>query len=187
MRKATERSMKHSIVPFCLASLVILPSVKADISELKEVPASLTIYAPARNARLERRKVQGKLYDQMPTVNYTYTSVVAAFALPVLFKNAAASFPKGTKLTKFPDIKDDVIQVNLSKQFLQRGFWNSPNRTRLAVYSIVNTTVEGNPVRSVSYRVRLLIDGKPIRNLANVDLRKPLQPRMDMVSQHKAK
>ncbi len=77
------------------------------------------------------------------------------------------------------------MQVSLSKEFLQRGFWKSKQRTFLAVYAIVNTAVEGYGSGD-SLRVRILIEGKPFRNLANMDMRKPLRPRSDIVIGRKA-
>jgi hypothetical protein len=191
MRNATDRFMKYPIVPISLAGWAMLSPVKADTPALKEVPASLTIYVPTRNAKLERCKVQGKLYNFMPTALTTYASVVAEKALPLMFEKARTRFPKGTKLIKFPEIKAEhsgrnVMFVSLSEEILHRGFWKSKHQTLTAVYAIVNTAANdyegGN-----SLFVKLLINGKPIRNLANVDLRKPLHPRMDLVSEHKGK
>lgn len=167
------------------ASFALWSPAKAE-SELKEVPASLTIYVPTRNMKLDKRETKGKLYDQMPTALSTYASVVAERALPLLFQKARSSFPKGTKLTQFPEIKNDVMQVSLNKQFLQSGFWNSKERTLLAVYSIVNTAAEGYPTPDHSLRVRLLIEGKPFHNLANMDMRKALRPRFDTLIKRKA-
>lgn len=178
--------MKRLLALLCPIYLSLLPSaVKADSSELKEVPASLTIFVPAKNTKLERRKVKGKLYNMMPTALTTYASVVAEKTLPLLFQKSRSSFPKGTKLKSFPVIKDEVMQVSLSKEFLQRGFWKSKQRTFLAVYAIVNTAVEGYGSGD-SLRVRILIEGKPFRNLANMDMRKPLRPRSDIVIGRKA-
>jgi hypothetical protein len=136
MRKATIRFMKRSFVLLCLTSLVVSPSVKSDIPDLKEVPATLTIYVPVRNTKLERRKVRGKLYNFMPTAITTYASVVAQKALPLMFKKAPLSFPKGTRLTKFPNIKNEgigkeVMHVSLSKEFLQRVFGTTSARPYL--------------------------------------------------------
>jgi hypothetical protein len=176
--------MKTSQLFFALYTVFLsVPSSlgKADPCELKEVPASLTIYLPAKHGKLERRVVKGKLYDQMPTAPTTYASVVAEKALPLLFQKAQSSFPRGTKLTRFPEIEDDfVMRVSLSKQFLQRGFWNSQEKVLSAVYAIVNTAVEGYGLPENSLRVRFLIEGKPLRNLANMDMRKPLRPRYDI-------
>ena len=77
------------------------------------------------------------------------------------------------------------MQVSLSKEFVRHGFWNSEVKTRLAVYSIINTAVEGYGPDD-SLRVQLLIEGKPFRNLANMDMRKPLRPRADILAKRKA-
>ena len=83
----------------------------------------------------------------MPTASTTYASVVAQKALPLLFRHAPTSFPKGTKLINFPETKSDsrgdVMYVSLSKKFRQRGFWVSERQARLAIYAIVNTAAQG--------------------------------------------
>lgn len=182
--------MKRLFVLYFLSCLLILTFAKANTPELKEIPASLIIHVPAKNTKLERRKFKSKLYNFMPSAPTTYASVVAQNSLPLLFQKAPSVFPKGTRLTRSPDIKVDVMknsvmQVSLSKQFLQRGFWKNKRQALLAVYAIVNTAAEGNPMPMNPLRVRLLINGKPFRNLANIDVRKPLLPRLDLVAKNK--
>ena len=59
-------------------------------------------------------------------------------------------------------------------------------KTLTAVYAIVNTAVA--EYKGLSYypsRVRFLIEGKPLRNLANMDMRELFRPRYDTVVQHR--
>jgi hypothetical protein len=187
-------SQKQPIVsestPNIKPDIPTVPSTRptADPYELKEIPASLTIYVPTKHWKLRRRVVKGKLYNAMPTAPSTYASVVAEKSLPLLFSEAQSSFPKGTKLTQFPKIEkgEDVIQVNLSKQFSNPGFWHDNKKTFAAVYAIVNTAVAGYPLPDSTLRVQILVEGKPIRNLANIDMRKPLRPRFEVVVNRKA-
>ncbi|RYZ79627.1 MAG: hypothetical protein EOP04_27385 [Proteobacteria bacterium] len=128
--------MNHKMWRIHLLSVLFLTlKVKADPTQLKRVPATITIYVPVRNIRLERRQVQGQLYNFMPTANSTYASVVAQNALPLLFRNARRSFPKGMKLMKFPETKwngkGEVMYVSLSKQFVQPSFWKGERQTSL--------------------------------------------------------
>lgn len=174
--------MKILLALLCPALLLLLAAARADSSE----PVSLTLYIPVKNVKLERHRISSKLYGQLPTAPSTYASIIAEKALPLLFQKSRSSFPKGTKLTKFPKVENDVMQVSLSKAFLQRGFWNSRRRTWLAVYAIVNTAVAGYELPDNHLSVRLLIEGKPLRNLANIDMREPLRPRFDRLIKHKA-
>jgi hypothetical protein len=158
-----------------------------DPSVLREVPAWLVIYVPA-GSRLERRKVKGKLYDetQMPTAPSTYASVVAEASLPLLFQTSSKSFPQGTKLTQPPSVNDDnVMQVDLSKQFMQEDFWRNEQQAMLAVYAIVHTAVEGYQLKNEPLRVKLLVEGKPLERLAHMDMREPLSRRLDISIRNK--
>ncbi|RYX84690.1 hypothetical protein EON83_08625 [bacterium] len=163
-----------------LASAWLVPIVaqaQPQQFQLKEVPARVTIYFPTQTGKLERRIVKGKLYDQMPTALTTYASVVAEESLSLLFQHAHSSFPAGTRLTAFPVIKNDVMQVSLSREFFAKGFWKSPKQTSLIVNAIVKTATENNSQSVQPLRVLLLIEGKPARNVANIDTRNPLSPR----------
>jgi hypothetical protein len=162
----------------------------AAASDNPEVAASRIIYVPTRHGKLARREVRGTQPRFMPSVLSTYALVVADRALPQLFKKAPSSFPKGTRLTQFPSDGGDgksgmVMEVSLSRQFLQPGFWNSRQKTFLAVYAIVNTASQGSRVQpdwAAPLRVRILVNSKRVRNLAHMDLRQPLRPRRDIIA-----
>ena len=183
--------MKHRLVlllPVLLAPSALTAKAQPSEYENTEVPAWLTIYVPAQRFKLEKRQVRGKLYRFMPTALSTQASVYAEQALPLLFKKARSSFPRGTKLTQFPSTAahgsgpgEGIMHVSLSRQFLRPGFWNSRHKTFGAIYSIVNTAAEGYG-SDEPLRVQILIEGKRVRNLANMDLRKPLRPRRDIIA-----
>lgn len=163
-----------------LVALLVWPVVaqaKPEQFKLKEVAAKLVIYLPTCAGKLERRVVDGKLYDQMPTALTTYSSLVAEKSLSLLFQHAHSSFPAGTRLTAFPAIKDDVMQVSLSREFFGKGFWKNPKQTALTVNAIVKTAIENSPQSDKPLQVLLFIEGKPVRNVANIDTRKPLRNR----------
>ncbi len=170
------------LIALSTSSFHIFENAQADIGGLKEVPASLIIYVPAKYGKLERRIVKGKLYDRMPTAPSTYASVVAEKSLPILFRQAHSQFPKGTKITQFPKVRNEVMFISLSKDFLQPGFWNNKNNSYSAVYAIVNTAAQGYSLQGSTLQVLILINGKSVRNLANVDLRKPFSPLLNMKS-----
>jgi hypothetical protein len=117
----------------------------------------------------------------MPTALTTYASVVAEQALPLLFKNAKTHFPPGTALTGFPEIKDNVMSVHLTRQFLQPNFWISKTQLTSSVYAIVNTALEAYSEKDNRLEVQLIIDGATSPKLLTVDLSKHLTPRDDLV------
>jgi hypothetical protein len=162
--------------------LVHTPSVVAHVCGSKNPSNLLTIYIPTDNGILERRKVNSRYYGAMPTAPSTYACVVAEEALSILFQKAPHYFPRGTRLTEPPKVekRSDVMSISLSKQFLQRGFWNSKRKATSAICAIINTAVADYSVEdhsnTYSARVQLLIEGRRLRNLAHIDLRKPICP-----------
>lgn len=172
--------LANKSIPEVKSDQVATPTTKitADPYQLREVPASLTIYVP-QGSKLERQTVKGKLYNAMPTAPSTYACVVAEKSIPLLFQKANHSFPAGTRLTEWPKIpkREDVMYVSLSKEFLQRDFWKSKQQAQLAIHAIVNTAAAGYPLPENPLSVKLLIEDKPFRNFAKIDMSKPLLPR----------
>lgn len=178
--------MKSKLFVLLIATFFALPHVVSgheiasdELHVPKAVPAKLTVYLPIGNAKLVRRKIKGTHSDVMPPYIYSEVSAVADEALTLLFQKASASFPRGTRLTKACRVEkgSDVMEISLSKEFWQRGFWSSKARVSSAIYAIVNTAADyGRP------NVQLLQAGQPVRNLANLDLREPLTPREEMVT-----
>ncbi len=175
-----------NIVLFVLLIVASIRGVRADYFGLpKNVAASFTVYVPVGNGKLEKRQLGGRLSEAMPTHPTTYARVVAEQALTLLFQSAPASFPKGTRLTAATRVEKSskVIEISLSREFWQSGFWNNKTKLLSAIYAIVNTAVAYHRQPDFALTsVLFLKDGAPVRNLANVDLRKPLRPRYEMVT-----
>ena len=176
----------QKIVVLGLFIVASIRGVRADYFDLpKDVAASFTVYVPVGNGKLEKRQIGGTLSEAMPTHPTTYACVVAEQALTLLFQSAPASFPKGTRLRAAARVEkgSKVIEISLSREFWQRGFWNNKTKLSSAIYAIVNTAVAYHRQPDFALEsVLFLKDGAPVRNVANVDLRKPLRPRDEMVA-----
>lgn len=175
-----------SIVTMLLMCVASIREVVADELRVpKNFPARFTVFLPIGNAKLVRRKIKGAQSSVMPPYLYTETCGVADKALTLLFQKAPTSFPKGTHLTKASRVEkySEVMEISLSKEFWQRGFWSSKAKVSSAIYAMVNTATAYNQNTDyVVSGVQFLKAGQMVRNLANLDLRKPLAPRYEMVT-----
>jgi hypothetical protein len=147
-------------------------------------PVKLTLFVPNENGELQQSVVTDPalLNTELPTAPSTHFSVVAATALRLLLKKAPENFPTGTKLLAAPKLEDDVVRLNLSKEFQQPEFWQGSAQTQMTVYSIVNTVaaVESGDTKPV--KVQLLVEGKPLDVLGEFDVSEPMEPDMTLVA-----
>lgn len=102
------------------------------------------------------------------------TEAVAKVAVEELIKGPTqggeATIPEGTRLLDI-SIKDEVADVNLSKEFVDNHSGGSAGE-RLTVYSVVDTLTEFSTVK----KVRFLVEGAAVDTIAgHMDVSQPVQ------------
>jgi hypothetical protein len=144
----------------------------------------LTLFVPNENGELQRSVVTDpKLSsNNLPTAPDSAFSVLAADSLKWLFKKAPENFPTGTKLLTPPKLEDNVVRLNLSKEFQQPDFWQGSTQTLMTVYSIVNTVAAVEAGDTKPIKVQLLVEGKPIDVLGELDVSEPLEADTTLVA-----
>lgn len=149
----------------------------------RKVSPKVTLFVPANDGKLHRRTLKGGLpmtEGLGPSLEETRAQA-ATRVLNLLLQQSREFFPKGTRLMQAVRDQDGVLVVSLNRQFEQSDLWQSEEETQQAVYAIVNTVAFSNPASAKS-GVRLLIEGKPVESLGEMDASEPFEPNMDLVA-----
>ncbi len=131
-----------------------------------------------------------------------YGKMSAHLVNNLLFAKFPQDFPPGSKVVEPARVEGDVVTINFNKEFPRPEFWQGETKTLAAIYSIVNTVVAlGSEAKQQTatppgakpgaaggtggeYKVRFLIEGKPIQTLGEFDTGEPLESDPGMVAPH---
>jgi hypothetical protein len=152
-------------------------------------PIQLVLFVPDDNGRLQRKSVPsnlppfnaGELTDagQLEKVQ----AKAATLALERLMQQSPADFPNGAKMRAPIVLKNGVAHVDFNSNFADPDFWQGSARI-LASTQAIAQTVSGTmkPLgEAPKGGVQLMIDGKPLDVLGDLDVSEPIQPDNKMV------
>lgn len=161
------------------------PSGPAATPHGNKTVTSYTLYVPGPDDKLHERIVPQPTGEPKasptPAQYEAWYNQQANRALALLFKERNI-FPPGTQ-TPQASLKNDIVNLNLNKNFGSSKLWKSELITTLVVYCLVNTLLSPGLKRAGKPKgVLLLIDHHPITTLGEFDTSDPIEPNLALVA-----
>ncbi len=132
-----------------------------------------TILVPGDDEKLHEKPFKNDVSPKGGTnLTQAYTHWINAVvqATPELF-------PPGTRVQSVKVGSDaEPAQVSFNQAFAKPEFWNGETKTKMAVYSIVNTLSPVMAGKGRNVPVRILVDGKRIETLGEFDTSDAIEP-----------
>jgi anaerobic glycerol-3-phosphate dehydrogenase len=154
-----------------------------------DTPVKLILFLPNENAELRREVVSDPnlKIGEMPTAPSTADSVTATHALSALFKKAGDVFPSGTEVVQVVPVTDtsepkDVIKVELNRNFENAQHWSKGDSFALLATTAIANTVAANQNEIKDPKVQILVEGKPVETLGELDISEPIGPDKSLVT-----
>lgn len=132
-----------------------------------------TILVPGDDEKLHEKPfkndISAKGGANLPSVYTRWINAVVQ-ATPELF-------PPGTRVQSVKVGSDaEPAQVSFNQAFSKPEFWNGETKTKMAVYSIVNTLSPVMAGKGRNVPVQILVDGKRIETLGEFDTSDAIEP-----------
>ncbi len=123
------------------------------------------------DAKLHQKPFQSNLpANSGADISTIYTQWINA-----IIAAAPEMFPTGTHVQSV-QLNSDAATVNFNAAFNDPNFWSGETKTKLAIYSIVNTLAPVISGKGRDVLVQFLVDGKRLQNLGEFDLNEPIPP-----------
>jgi hypothetical protein len=142
------------------------------------LPAVVQIYLPDENGTLTTQKATLQRTDGV----WANQASRGKQVIESLLTKSPADFPSGTKVLDTTYGGDGTLDLNFNEAFRSPNFWQGSARTLSTVYAIVNSVVKQQYAGDSVSKVRILIEGKPVDVLGELDLSEPLGPDMSLVA-----
>ena len=150
----------------------------AEASRAQQKP-QLVIFVPDDNGNLQKRNValdprtlRGASGDA--------PDVLATAAVKELIKASPETFPPGTRLARAVSTQQGAPTLDFNRSFLDESFWQGSARTLAALDSLAMTVGEARRqalgAGGADGAVRIVVEGKPLVALGEMDLRQPYEP-----------
>jgi hypothetical protein len=140
-----------------------------------------TILVPGDDEKLHEKPFKNDVpakNDANLTEAYTHWINAVVQATPELF-------PPGTRVQSVKVGSDaEPAQVSFNQAFAKPEFWNGETKTKMAVYSIVNTLSPVMAGKGRNVPVQILVDGKRIETLGEFDTSDPIEPDFSLNAAH---
>jgi hypothetical protein len=140
-----------------------------------------TVFVPDDDGYLRKRIIIAQYPG--PTTDWPhFYGRMSAHLVQLMLRDYPENFPEGTKILEEGVVKGDVVTLNFNRAFEQPEFWQGSTRTLNTIYSIVNTVSHyGARPGKETPSVRLLVEGKPVESLGEIEADKPFKPDMSLV------
>jgi len=140
-----------------------------------------TILVPGDDEKLHEKPFKNDVpAKDDANLNEAYTRWINAVvqATPELF-------PPGTRVQSVKVGGDaEPAQVSFNQAFAKPEFWNGETKTKMAVYSIVNTLSPVMAGKGRNVPVQILVDGKRIETLGEFDTSDAIEPDFSLNAAH---
>lgn len=161
----------------------------APSSTTKPKPIQLILFVPDDNGRLQRKMAASNLPPLQPDkldakMRDVVQAKVATLALERMMQQAPTDFPSGAKMRAPIVLKDGVARIDFNANFADPNFWQGETRVLASTQAIAHT-VSGT-LKAVGATqnngVQLLVEGKPLEVLGELEVSEPIVPDAKMVS-----
>ncbi len=141
-----------------------------------------TILVAGEDAKLHKKPFKNTISPN----NGANLSAIHTQWINAVVQAAPELFPTGTKVKSVRAFGDaEPAQVDFNAAFNTPKFWSGETKTKLAIYSIVNTLAPIFSDQGRDVPVQILVDGKRLQTLGEFDVSEPIAPDYSLDSSSK--